>query len=240
MTTSDAPAVPPGPAGPPTPIRVFLAEDHAITLWGLQRLIESQPNAMTVVGTASTRDAVLAHAALSDAEVLLMDLDLAGADGVDLLPDVLRHCQARVLVLTASEDTQRLCRVVELGAKGVLHKSEPPQTILSAIQQVYQGGAWLNPRLMSEVLGRLTGAQTRPAPTRDAGQARIASLTARERDIVAALSSRPSDKLMTLAGQLGLSENTLRNHLTTIYGKLGVRGRLELHVFAAENGLSGG
>ena len=240
MNAPDSTADLPSPAGRPTPIRVFLAEDHAITLWGLQRLIESQPGAMTVVGTASTRDAFLGHAALSQAEVLLMDLDLGGADGVDLLPEVQRLCTARVLVLTASEDTQRLCRVVELGAKGVLHKSEPPQTILSAIQQVHQGGAWLNPRLMSEVLGRLTGAQTRPVPAQDAGQSRIASLTARERDIVIALSKSPSDKLMTVAGQLGMSENTLRNHLTTVYAKLGVRGRLELHVLAADSGLTAG
>ena len=105
---------------------------------------------------------------------------------------------------------------------------------------MHQGGAWLHPRLMGEVLGRLTGVQARSAPALDAGQARIASLTARERDIVVALSKSPSDKLLTVASRLGMSENTLRNHLTMVYGKLAVRGRLELHVFAAENGLSAG
>jgi two-component system, NarL family, nitrate/nitrite response regulator NarL len=222
------------------PIQVFLAEDHAITLWGLQRLIESQATEMTVVGSAGTREAVLGHAALAQAEVLLMDLDLAGADGLDLLPEIQRRCTAKVLVLTASEDTQRLCRAVELGAKGVLHKSEPPQNILKAIEQVRLGGAWLNPQLMGEVLGRLTSPQARSAPAADSHQARLASLTARETDIVKALSRNPSEKLMTVASQLGMSENTLRNHLTTVYGKLGVRGRLELHVFAAESGLTSG
>lgn len=228
----------PGRAAAVPPIRVFLAEDHAITLWGLQRLIESRPGVMTVVGTAGTREAFLGHATLCQADVLLMDLDLAGADGLDLLPDVQRQSTARVLVLTASEDTQRLCRAIELGARGVLHKSEPPQHILSAIEQVHQGGAWLDPRLMGEVLGRLTSGQPRTSAPQDARQARIASLTARERDIVAALSRSPSEKLMVVASQLGMSENTLRNHLTTVYSKLGVRGRLELHVFAAENGLT--
>lgn len=222
------------------PIRVFLAEDHAITLWGLQRLIESQPEVMTVVGTASTREAFLGHGALAQADLLLMDLDLAGADGLDLLPEVQRRSTAKVLVLTASEDTPRLCRAVELGAKGVLHKSEPPQNILKAIEQVRQGGAWLNPQLMGEVLGRLTSPQPRSTPAADSHQARLASLTAREHDIFVALSRNPGDKLMVVASQLGMSENTLRNHLTTIYGKLGVRGRLELHVFAAESGLAPG
>lgn len=229
----------PAPSLPPQAIKVFLAEDHAITLWGLQRLIESLPGVMVVVGTASTRDTVLGHPALLQADVLLMDLDLAGADGLELLPEVQRLCTARVLVLTASEETPRLCRAIELGARGVLHKSEAPQQILSAIEQVHLGGVWLNPRLTGEVLGRLGAAPSRATPQQEAGRAGIASLTARERDIVATLSASPSDKLLTLAGQLGMSENTLRNHLTAVYAKLGVRGRLELHVFATENGLSG-
>ncbi len=240
VNTPELTATQPLLAAAKSPIKVFLAEDHAITLWGLQRLIESQPTVMAVVGSASTREAVLGHAALAQAEVLLMDLDLAGADGLDLLPEVQRRCTARVLVLTASEDTQRLCRAIELGAKGVLHKSEPPQRILTAIEQVSRGGAWLNPQLMGQVLGRLTSSPTRNTPTADSNQARLASLTAREHDILVALSQNPSDKLMVVASQLGMSENTLRNHLTTVYSKLGVRGRLELHVFAAESGLAPG
>jgi two-component system nitrate/nitrite response regulator NarL len=223
----------------PPPIRVFLAEDHAITLWGLQRLIESRPETMTVVGTATSRETLLAHAALAQTDVLVMDLDLGDADGLEVLPEVLRQSPAQVLVLTASEDSERHCRVIERGARGVMHKSEAPQQILTAIESVSSGAAWLNPRLMGQVLSRMSSATPpRAAPTQNAAQTRITSLTARERSIVSSLSQNPSEKLMTVATQLGMSENTLRNHLTTIYSKLGVRGRLELHVFAAENGLT--
>lgn len=238
MSTPDTTAPLPDTAAPLPPIRVFLAEDHAITLWGLQRLIESRPGRMTVVGTAPSRDSLLTHTALAQADVLLMDLDLAGADGLDLLPDVQRLSPAQVLVLTASEDPQRLCRAIELGARGVLHKSEAPQLILTAIEGVSSGAAWLSPQLMGQMLGRQAHTPARAAPPQDALQARIASLTARERAIVRVLSQSPSDKLLSVAGRLGMSENTLRNHLTTVYGKLGVRGRLELHVFAAEHGLA--
>jgi two-component system, NarL family, nitrate/nitrite response regulator NarL len=217
------------------PIRVFLAEDHAITLWGLHSLVDSLPDRMTVVGSAATRDALLGHAALAQADVLLMDLDLAGADGLDLLPVLRPRCCAQVLVLTASEDTRRLCRAVELGARGVLHKSEPAQQILAAIEQVHRGAAWLSPHLMGEVLARVTGATGRTESAVDGPKARLASLTARERDIVRTLSRSPGEKLLSLAHRLGMSENTLRNHLTAVYGKLGVRGRLELHVFVAEH-----
>ena len=238
MTQPIAHAPTPDAGSSATPIRVFLAEDHAITLWGLQRLIESQTQQMTVVGTAQTRDALLAHPALPQAQVLVIDLDLGDRDGLDALPDVQRISKAQVLVLTASEDTQRHYRAVELGARGVLHKSEAPQQIISAIQQVHAGAAWLNPQLMGKLLGRLTNQPTRSTPTQDPLQARIASLTARERDIVRALSQNASEKLISVASQLGMSENTLRNHLTTVYSKLGVRGRLELHVFATEHGLT--
>lgn len=233
------PAPAPGPSTGSGPIRVFLAEDHAITLWGLQRLIEGQTGQLRVVGTASTADALCTHPALAEADVLLMDLDLAGADAVDLLPELQRRSPARVLVLTAAEDADRLCRALSLGAQGVLHKSEPPQQILAAIAQVHQGAAWLNPRLLGEVLGRLNNPPA-SAPGPDARRARIASLTARERDIVQALVRNPSAKLVVVAAELGLSDNTLRNHLTTVYSKLGVRGRLELHMLAADSSLGGG
>jgi len=229
----------PGPdQAPRPPIRVFVAEDHAITLWGLQRLLESLPQHMQVVGTAESCGALLAHAALPQAQVLVMDLDLGNEDSLDALPEVLRRSPVQVLVLTASEDTQRHCRAIELGARGVMHKAEAPQQILAAIQQVHSGAAWLNPQLMGQVLGRVTQQATRAAPPPDGPQARVASLTPRERHIVQTLSQHASDKLMAVASQLGMSENTLRNHLTTVYGKLGVRGRLELHVFAAAHGLT--
>ncbi|MCB2057404.1 MAG: response regulator transcription factor, partial [Novosphingobium sp.] len=125
---------------------------------------------------------------------------------------------------------------IELGVKGVMHKSEAPQKILQAIEQIHCGAAWLDPQLMGQVLSRLTGPQR--APHQDAAQASIATLTPREREIVHALSRSPGDKLLKVAASLRMSESTLRNHLTTIYGKLGVRGRLELHVFASEHGLT--
>jgi len=229
---------PPEPAAAAGPIRVFLVDDHAITLWGLQRLIESRPERMGVVGTADTRDGLLAHPALPQAEVLVLDLDLADQDSLEVLPQVQRLSAARVLVLTASEDSQRHCRAIELGARGIVHKAEAPQQILAAIEQVHSGAAWIQPALMGQVLGRLTGQPPRPAPQPDGHQARIASLTPREREIVRLLSQRPGDKLLSLAGELGMSESTLRNHLTTVYAKLGVRGRLELHVYATEQGLA--
>lgn len=222
----------------PKPIQVFLVEDHAITVWGLQRLIESGTSPMSVVGTANTRASLISHPQLPHADVLVLDLDLGDEDGLDALPEVQRLSRAQVLVLTASDDTERHCRAIELGARGLLHKSEAPQNILQAIECVQSGAAWLNPQLAGRALSRLTSLHAGGPRNVGGVEARIASLTGREREIVAALSQRPGDKSLGIAMHLHMSENTLRNHLTTIYSKLGVRGRLELHVFATEHNIA--
>lgn len=219
-------------------IRVFLAEDHHITLWGLSRLIEGSLFRMEVVGSASTREELLNHDGAAQADVILLDLDLAGEDSADALAILRQRCPGHVLVLTAAEDMDRQRAVVMRGARGVVHKSEPAATILRAIEKVSQGEIWLQRGLVSQVLGQLSGAHGSGGRHPDPDAERIASLTGREREIVTVLVHSASAKLMSVADELCMSEHTLRNHLTSIYSKLCVRGRLELHVYATAHGLA--
>lgn len=220
-------------------IRVFIAEDHHITLWGLRRLIEGATPRMEVVGTARTREELLNHDAAAQADVILLDLDLAGEDTASALDRLRQRCPGHVLVLTAADCTRTQHAAVMRGARGVVHKSEPAATILQAIERVSQGDVWLNSQLVSQVLGVLTEQRGGALPRqRDPDAERIASLTGRERDIVGTLVRSAGAKLITVAHGLHMSEHTLRNHLTSIYSKLNVRGRLELHVFATTHGLA--
>ncbi len=218
-------------------ISVFIAEDHQVTLWGLSRLIEAGGPHLQLVGTATSRSELLAHPEAARADVILLDLDLAGEDAASAMAQLRQRCPGRVLVLTGSGDIQLHRAAVLQGARGVVHKSEPAPTVLRAIEKVFAGEVWLNRALMGQVLGQLT--DTEPVPVRAAHPEaqRIASLTPRERQIVAALVGSAGDKQFAVAQTLGMSEHTLRNHLTTIYSKLGVRGRLELHVYASTHGL---
>ncbi len=218
-------------------ISVFIAEDHQVTLWGLSRLIEAGGPHFQLVGTATSRSELLAHPAAPRADVLLLDLDLAGEDAASAMAQLRQRCPGRVLVLTGSSDINLHRAAVLQGARGVVHKSEPAPTVLRAIEKVFAGEVWLNRALLGQVLGQLT--DTEPVPVRAAHPEaqRIASLTPRERQIVAALVGSAGDKQFAVAQVLGMSEHTLRNHLTTIYSKLGVRGRLELHVYASSHGL---
>jgi DNA-binding NarL/FixJ family response regulator len=224
-------------AAPAHAIRVFLAEDHHITLWGLQRLIAGQP-CMEVVGSATSLAELLHDEAAAEADVILLDLDLDGEDAVAALASLRQRCPGHVLVLTAADDIDKHRAAMMKGARGVLHKSAPAQTILRAIEKVTAGEVWLHRALLGDVLGRLTdGTPATAARPADPNTKRIASLTTREREIVALMVCRASAKQIAVADELHMSEHTLRNHLTTIYGKLGVRGRLELHVFASKHGL---
>ncbi|HEY9064274.1 MAG TPA: response regulator transcription factor [Burkholderiaceae bacterium] len=219
-------------------IRVFLAEDHQITLWGLQRLISAA--SMEVVGTASSHTELMNHDAAAEADVILLDLDLAGQDTSVSLASLRQRCPGRVLVLTAADDVAQHRAAVLKGARGVVHKSEPADTILRAIQKVNDGEVWLQGALLGDVLSALTdgGSAAAPAPCKaDPDAQRIASLTPREREIVVAMVRSAGAKQLSVADELGMSEHTLRNHLTTIYSKLCVHGRLELHVYATAHGI---
>lgn len=219
-------------------IRVFVAEDHQITLWGLRRLIDASRPQMEVVGTATSRAELLNNDAAADADVILLDLDLAGEDSAASLSELRQRCRGRVLVLTGADDVAQHRAAVLKGARGVVHKSEPAETILRAIEKVSCGEAWLNRSLLGDVLGLLTDTRLGGTPQRvDRDAERIASLTTREREIVASMLRSVGSKQFAVADALGMSEHTLRNHLTSIYGKLGVRGRLELHVYATAHGL---
>ena len=225
----------------PATIRIFVAEDHDITLRGLIWLIETAAPQLQLVGTARTRSELLNHDAVALADVILLDLNLNGADGASALAVLRQRCLGRVLVLTGSSDIALHRAAVLQGARGVVHKSEPADTILRAIEKVHAGEVWLHRALLGQVLGQLTesepGAASRPA---DPDARRIDSLTPRERQVIAALVNRVGAKQFAVAQDLAMSESTLRNHLTTIYSKLGVSGRLELHVFATAHGLGAG
>ena len=217
------------------PIRVLLVDDHRTLLWGLQRLIESAQPRMLVVGVARSADEMLTQAEQLEFDVVLLDLDLAGHNVADDLPELARRTSAHVLVLTAERDPDVHEAAVLQGARGVLRKDEPPDVILRAIERVYAGEVWINRNMMGRVLGMMTSQQRSPAS--DPEDERIATLTAREREVIATVVSRRGAKGVAIAEELNIGESTLRNHLTAIYDKLGLHNRIELFVYAGEHGL---
>jgi len=219
------------------PIRVMIVDDHKAILWGLERLVESAQPAMQVAATASSRAEMMEIAGAAKPDVILLDLDLGGDNAVDALPDLQRLCNAQVLILTGGRDLDIQQEAIIKGARGVVSKDESAEILLRAIQCVHAGEVWINRQMMGKVLGALSAGASREA-AKDPESIKIASLTQRERDIVRAVVRNRGAKSGAIAESLHISEHTLRNHLTVIYDKLGVRNRLDLYAYATERGLA--
>jgi len=225
------------PAQNPSPIRVFIIDDHRSILWGLEKLIESAMPKMTVVGSATNCSAALGKMKEAAPDIVLLDLDLGEESGLDAIPKIAAACPAKILVFTGMRDESMHHNAVLAGARGVVEKEAPPESILSAIAKVHEGQIWLD----RAATGKLLVAVSRKSASRGAGdpeQHKIAGLTPREREIIALTATNAGATARAIAQKLHISEHTLRNHLTSIYEKLGVANRLELFAYAQRHKLS--
>jgi len=219
----------------PRTIRVLLVDDHRSILWGLERLIESVQPAMQVVGSAANCAEALAQLERAAPDVIVLDMDLGNESGIAAIPQLLALGKAKILVLTGVREQAVHDAAVLAGARGVVHKEEPADTILEAIRVVHAGQLWLD----RDSTARIFDALSRKGSDRsvDPERRKIDSLTTRERGIIAAIANNPGATAKTVAETLNVSEHTLRNHLTSIHSKLGVANRLELFAYAHKHGL---
>jgi two-component system, NarL family, nitrate/nitrite response regulator NarL len=213
------------------PIRVLLVDDHRTVLWGLEKLIKGEEPNMQVAGTASTRHEALNTARLLNPDIILLDLDLNRESSLDFLPDLVQQAQAKVVVLTGMRGEEYRMRAMMQGASGVVRKEESAETILQAIERVYHGELWLDRVSTASVLTKLTAKKPNHAEAQ-----KISPLTVREREVVAVMVEHRSADNKTIAERLHISGHTLRNHLSSIYSKLGLKNRMELYLYAKDHG----
>jgi DNA-binding NarL/FixJ family response regulator len=220
----------------PTPIRVLLVDDYRIVLWALEKLIDSEKPRMEVVGcvTNCTEALKLAKKVLPD--VIVLNIDLTEESALAAISGLIGTSKARVLVLTRSRDPSIHDNAVLAGASGIVEKKDPAKTILKAIEKVHAGQFWLNHITTSRIFLQLS----RRSAARDVDPERrkIATLTPRERAIIVAMATHVGANAEAIAAMLHISQSTLRNHLTSIHGKLEVANRLELFVYANKHGLN--
>jgi two-component system, NarL family, nitrate/nitrite response regulator NarL len=214
------------------PIRILLIDDHQSFLWGMVKLIESDSANMQVIGTASEIADALTILNREQPDVILLDIDLHGVNSLDSMPLLRNATSAFVLIVTGVRDAQTHERAVLAGARGVVQKEEPAELILKAIRKVYQGEIWLDRATTGRVFSKLldhSSTETSPESTK------IASLTAREREIIDAMIKQGRSTNKQIAVHLNMSEHTLRNHLSSIYSKLEVENRLELVMYSVKH-----
>jgi DNA-binding NarL/FixJ family response regulator len=210
-------------------IRIVLADDHPVVREGLASMLETQPD-FEVAGQAETGSTAVALVASHRPDVLLLDLEMPGLDGVGVLHR-LREAGSptRVIVFTVFDTDDRIVTAVEAGAAGYLLKGAPRAEVFAAVRTVAAGGSLLTPVAASAVLRRVRGetaASATPAPP---------ALTPRERAVLEQLARGLGNKQIGAA--LGISERTVKFHVSSVFAKLGAGNRTEAVTRAAQAGL---
>jgi DNA-binding NarL/FixJ family response regulator len=217
------------------PIKILIIDDQAIVSTCLRLLLEGN-SWLKVVGETSKADKAFSIARDEQPDIILLDIDLGDIDGLDLLPELLNMApQARVIVLTGFRDPEIHRRAVRHGAMGLVTKNESTEVLLRAITKVHAGEVWLDRRLLADVLGEIT--RSGKVQPDDPEALKIASLTPREREVVALAGQGRRNR--HIADSLCIAEATVRHHLTSIFAKLEVTDRLELVIYAYRHGLTG-
>jgi DNA-binding NarL/FixJ family response regulator len=214
------------PRAAPRRIAVLVTDDHPIVRQGLRRILEDAPD-LAVAGEATNAREVLEHVRRGGCDVVLLDLVIPGANGLELLEQVLRERPGLpVLVLTMYPEEQFAVRAFQSGAAGYLNKEGAPEQLLEAIRKVHAGGRYVTPSLAE----RLAADLSRAAP-----RVPHELLSNREHQVLCLLAKPLSVK--QIAQQLHLSEKTVSTYRTRVLEKLRLETTAALIRYAIENRL---
>lgn len=203
-------------------IRVLLVDDHAVLRSGLEQLLSGEPD-LEVVGTAADGAAALEEVRRTRPDVVLMDLQMPGTDGVRATRQIVAEGGPDVLVLTSFSDADRIVAALDAGAVGYLLKDADPDDIIEGVRAVARGESPLHPRAARQLLG-----------ARHAAAAEV-DLTPRESEVLALVRQGLANK--QIARRLGISERTVKAHLTSVFASIGVVDRTQAALWAERRGL---
>ena len=225
------------------PIRVLIVDDQLLLRQSFQRLLELE-DGISVVGVAANGEEALARLAELERagtlpDVVLMDIRMPGMGGVTATARVSeRWPSVRVLILTTFDDQEYVVKGVSAGAKGYLLKDSSAADLLAAIRTVHAGGALLQPSVAAKLVAHLAQPVTNAQPpTRSADAPALpgSDLTDREREILAYIAGGASNR--EIGEALFITEGTVKNHVSNILSKLGLRDRTQAALWAREQRL---
>ena len=199
-------------------IRVLIVDDHAIVRTGLSQLLGTADD-IELVGAASDGAEAVTMAAELRPDVVLMDLSMPGTDGISATGQIVAaEPGVHVLVLTSFSDQARILDALQAGAEGYLLKHSEPEVILTGVREIVAGGSPLDPKAARVLLTnrRSPGPETK--------------LTDREQEVLDMVGAGLPNK--TIARRLGISERTVKAHLTNVYQRLGVTDRTQAALWA--------
>jgi DNA-binding NarL/FixJ family response regulator len=216
-------------------IRVLLVDDQALFCEGLRTLLDLQPD-IEVVGEANNGQDAIECVARSAPDVVLMDMQMPVMDGVAATRDIrANHPNTQVIVLTTFDDDEYVFEGLRAGAVGYLLKDIASDRLAEAIRSAARGESFLQPSVAAKVIAEFTRLADAPYARARADQVLIEPLSERELEILRLVASGASNK--EIAAMLVIAEGTVKNHITNILGKLGVRDRTQAALKAKELGI---
>lgn len=212
-------------------IKVVLADDQHLVRSGFRMMIDAESD-MTVVGEAQDGAEAVRLVKLEEPDLVLMDIQMPGMDGLDATAAIseLGGARTRVLILTTFERDDYVFTALRNGASGFLLKNAPPEQLLEAIRVVAAGESLLAPSVTRRIVEEFA---RRPAPAASGGD--LDRLTEREVDVLGLVARGMTNA--EIAEELFVGEATVKTHVSNVLTKLGLRDRVQAVVFAYENGL---
>jgi len=212
--------------------RVLIADDDDLMRAGLAELLAGDPG-IEVVGRAATGREAVERVRRLDPDVVLMDVQMPDLDGIEATRELTRAApRARVLILTTFEQDDYIFGALRAGASGFLLKRTRPEELIAAVHTVGSGESLLSPSVTRRVIDRMA---QQPTPAL-ADQEKLEELTAREREVLELVARGLSNR--EIAAELVVEESTIRSHIRRILMKLDLRDRVQIVIFAYENGLN--
>lgn len=212
------------------PIRILIADDHPVFRYGLRALLSVEATTV-VVGEATSGEEIIRLAASLQPDVILMDLNMPGVNGIEATRRILAASpHITILVLTMFDDDDSVFAAMRAGARGYLLKGAEGEETVRAIHVVSGGEAIFSPAIARRLMQYFGGPRPTTAPET------FPELTQREREVLALLAQGYTNP--AIAEKLVLSPKTVRNHVSNIFSKLQVAGRAEAIVRARDAGLT--
>jgi DNA-binding NarL/FixJ family response regulator len=210
-------------------MKILLCDDQAVIRDGLEMLLNLEKD-IQVIATAQDGAEAVELAAKMQPDLILMDLKMPGVNGIEATRQIrARFPNIRVLVLTTYDDDEWVFDAIRAGASGYLLKDTPREKIIEAIRGTMAGKSFVDPSVAGKLLNQVASNQTQPASLL------TEKLTERETDVLRLIARGFNNG--EIAGQLHLSEGTVRNHVSAILEKLGVSDRTQAAVIAIQHGL---
>ncbi len=214
-------------------IRVLVVDDQPLMRLGFRMILSAQSDLQVVGEAGNGHEAVRLTAELGP-DVILMDVQMPGMDGVTATRQILRDGHdARVLILTTFDLDEYAFAGLKAGASGFLLKDVPPAELIGAIRSVASGDAVVSPRITRKLLDSYASDLRKHGPDDSDTDDRLALLTAREREVLQQVAAGLSNS--EIAAALFVSEATVKTHITRLLGKLELRDRVQAVIFAYRN-----